>query len=111
MKLLFDHNLSQKLVRRLSDIFPDSTQTSLLGLGSAPDLAIWRHAKEQAFTIVTRDSDFCELSWSRGVPPKIVWLRCGNSTVGEVEDILRRNASSILELEHDISAGILEIWA
>ncbi|MBE7502385.1 MAG: DUF5615 family PIN-like protein [Verrucomicrobiales bacterium] len=46
MRLLFDHNLSHKLVRRLADIFPDSTQTRLLGLGQASDaeagcLEIW----------------------------------------------------------------------
>jgi len=27
MRLLFDHNLSRKLVRRLADLFPDSSQT------------------------------------------------------------------------------------
>jgi hypothetical protein len=31
VKLLFDHNLSHKLVARLADIYPDSTQTRLLG--------------------------------------------------------------------------------
>ena len=35
MKLLFDHNLSHKLVLRLADIFPDSTQTQLLDLSTA----------------------------------------------------------------------------
>ena len=40
MKLLFDHHLSQKLVRRLADVFPDSTQTPLLGMATADDAVI-----------------------------------------------------------------------
>ena len=37
MKLLFDHNLSHKLVRRLEDLFPESSQTRLLNLGRTND--------------------------------------------------------------------------
>jgi len=33
VKLLLDHNISHKLVARLADIFPDSTQTRLLNFG------------------------------------------------------------------------------
>ena len=35
MKLLLDHHLSHKRVRKLAGVVPDSTQTRLLGLGSA----------------------------------------------------------------------------
>jgi predicted nuclease of predicted toxin-antitoxin system len=58
MKLLFDHNLSYKLVQRLADIFPDSTQTRLLNFSTANDLAIWNYAKENSFVILTLDKDF-----------------------------------------------------
>jgi predicted nuclease of predicted toxin-antitoxin system len=44
MKLLFDQNLSFKLCRQLEDLFPGSSQVNLLGLGTADDRAIWRHA-------------------------------------------------------------------
>ena len=72
MKLLFDHNLSHKLVRRLADIFPDSTQTRLLGFNSTDDLIIWRHAKENRFVVAMLDKDFSELALQREVPPKLI---------------------------------------
>ena len=110
MKLLFDHNLSHKLVRRLADIFPDPTQTKLLGFGAVDDLIIWQHAKENNFVVVTLDKDFSELALQRGVPPKIIWLRCGNSTVAEVERLLRANFKDIENFETHPTAEVLEIW-
>jgi predicted nuclease of predicted toxin-antitoxin system len=41
MKLLFDQNLSFKLRRKLSDIFPDSSQVRLLNMSEATDREIW----------------------------------------------------------------------
>ena len=41
MKLLFDQNLSFKLCRTLSDLFPGSTQARLVGLADATDRAVW----------------------------------------------------------------------
>lgn len=110
MKLLLDHNLSHKLVRRLADIFPGSAQTQSLHLSSASDLAIWSHAKENGFVVVTLDKDFSELALQRGVPPKIIWLRCGNATVAEVERLLRANFKEIENFETHPSAQVLEIW-
>ena len=110
MRLLFDHNLSHKLVKRLADLFPGSTQTRLLDFGTAGDPEIWRHAQQNGFTIVTLDADFSDLSVLHGHPPKVIWLRCGNSTVTEVDALLRVNADRIKSFEADSEAGCLEIW-
>jgi predicted nuclease of predicted toxin-antitoxin system len=110
MKLLFDHNLSHKLVRRLADIFPDSTQTRLLNFSTADDSIIWQHAKENGFVVVTLDKDFADLALQRGTPPKIIWLRCGNSPVAEVERLLRANFKDIENFEPHPTAEVLEIW-
>jgi len=109
MKLLFDHHLSHKLVRRLTDIFPESTQTRLLGLATADDAVIWEHAKQHGFVVVTLDADFHDMSLLRGHPPKLVWLRCGNSTVAGVERLLRANLKRIETFVADETAGCLEI--
>lgn len=37
MKLLYDHNLSPRLIERLSDIFPDGQHVALIGLETATD--------------------------------------------------------------------------
>ena len=110
MELLFDHNLSHKLVPRLADIFPESTQTRLLNLGNAPDLLIWQHAKNNQFVVVTLDKDFADLALQRGAPPKIIWLRCGNSTVRQVEHLLRIHFEDIGRFGTLPTADVLEIW-
>ncbi|MBI2926424.1 MAG: DUF5615 family PIN-like protein [Verrucomicrobia bacterium] len=110
MKLLFDHNLSHKLCHRLADFFPDSTQTRLLGFERALDQVVWEHAKTQGFVVVTLDKDFADLALLRGAPPKIIWLRCGNSTVAEVERLLRLNIGEIQGFEANPNASLLEIW-
>lgn len=110
MKLLFDHNLSHKLVPRLADIFPSSTQTRLLNYGTANDSVIWQHAKDYGFALVTLDKDFADLALQRGVPPKTIWLRCGNSTTAEVERLLRVNLKDIELFESSPTASVLEIW-
>ena len=110
MKLLSDPNLSHALVRRLADVFPDSTQTRLLNFSTANDSIVWQHAKENGFVIVTLDKDFSELALQRGVPPKIIWLRCGNSTVADVESLLRGNCEGNKDFEAHPTAEGLEIW-
>lgn len=110
MKLLFDHNLSHRLIRRLEDVFPGSTQTKLLGFNRAEDRLIWEHAHDNGFAVVTLDKDFADLSFLRGAPPKVIWLRCGNSTVREIEGLLRGNLDAIGRFEMDEDSALLEIW-
>ncbi|WP_199534727.1 DUF5615 family PIN-like protein [Rhodoferax lacus] len=62
MKLLLDENLSRRLVPFLQHAHPESSQVTLLGIESADDASIWQLAKDQGYTIVTRDSDFQELT-------------------------------------------------
>jgi predicted nuclease of predicted toxin-antitoxin system len=110
MKLLFDHNLSHKLVQRLADVFPDSTHTRLLNFSTATDDGIWTYAKQHGFDVVTLDADFYDLSILRGPPPKLIWLRCGNSTVDQIARLLRSNARSIEIFAADPTAACLDIF-
>jgi predicted nuclease of predicted toxin-antitoxin system len=110
LKLLFDQNLSHRLPIRLADLFPQSAHIRLLGMEQASDAAIWNHAKAHGYVIVTLDSDFTERSKLYGAPPKIVWLRCGNTTSQRVEDILRANAALILDLSESDSGDFVEIF-
>jgi predicted nuclease of predicted toxin-antitoxin system len=109
VKLLFDQNLSHRLPYRLDDLFPGSEHVRSAGLDQAPDDWIWEHARKNGFAIVTQDSDFAERSRLYGPPPKVVWLRCGNSTPHHIETLLRSNAASIALLERDARLHCLEI--
>jgi predicted nuclease of predicted toxin-antitoxin system len=78
MRLLFDQNISFRLVRKVQSIFPDAKQVRELGLENAKDKEIWQYAKKNNYVIVTFDVDFVDLNVLYGHPPKIVWLRIGN---------------------------------
>jgi len=49
-----------------------------LGLENSIDIEIFD------FAIVTFDSDFCDLNTIRGFPPKIIWIRTGNTTTKKI---------------------------
>lgn len=95
MKLLFDENLSPRLVEALADLYPGSEHVHACGLGSATDEAVWEYAKARSLTIVSKDSDFQERSVLRGAPPKVMWLRAANCTTAKAEKILR-DARSVI---------------
>lgn len=74
MRLLFDQNLSRRLVRELASLFPESTHVTAVGLDTATDREIWAYAGEYGFLIVSKDSDFRQVAFLLGPPPKAVWL-------------------------------------
>ncbi|MFZ4791677.1 MAG: DUF5615 family PIN-like protein [Candidatus Competibacteraceae bacterium] len=80
MKLLLDENLSRRIVSPITSHYPGSSQVALLGLERAADAAIWAYARQHDFIIVTKDSDFVDLSTLYGQPPKVILLRTGNQT-------------------------------
>jgi predicted nuclease of predicted toxin-antitoxin system len=109
MKLLFDHHLSRKLVARLADRFPGSSHVVFHGLDAADDMVIWTFAQTNGYTIVTKDSDFNDVSTLRGAPPQIIWLRIGNSTTSRTEQIMRTHATHIQAFITANTNVILEI--
>jgi predicted nuclease of predicted toxin-antitoxin system len=60
--LLFDQNLSSRLVNRLADLFPGALHVSQLGLDRATDLAVWEYAGAHDCALVAKDADFSDLS-------------------------------------------------
>ena len=109
MKLLYDHNLSPRLVERLADIFPDAQHVAGAGLSRATDDEVWTYAASQNACIVTKDSDFNDLSVLREFPPKVMWLRIGNCTTAQLESLLRSHAVLIHEFLLDDTARMLMI--
>lgn len=90
MKLHFDENLSPKLTNRLSDIFPNSLHVRDVGLKASDDPLVWDYAKNNDFMIVSKDTDMHDLSLVFGNPPKVIWLRLGNCSTSQVENLLRK---------------------
>ncbi len=109
MKLLFDQNLSPKLVNRLADLFPDSTHVQTAGLDCADDNQIWEYARLNGYAIVSKDVDYNNLSVMRGWPPKVIWLLLGNCTTAQVESVFRTRYADIQAFEYDASVGTLAL--
>ena len=107
MKLLFDHNLSPCLVNRLGDIYPNSNHLFNLGLDTEEDSVVWQYARDNEFIIVTKDSDFSELTLVRGFPPKVIWIRIGNCTTNDIESLIRFHEKEIEKFHSDLSLGVL----
>ena len=107
MKLLFDENVSPRLVAGLSDVFPESVHVRDIGLARATDAVIWTYARDHHFTIVSKDSDFHQVSFVRGSPPKVIWIRRGNCTTADIEALLRSNRAEIASFGVDIESAFL----
>lgn len=95
MKLLLDQNISRRIVPWLAEDYPGSSQAALLGLDTAQDADVWRYARDNDFTIVTKDADFAEMSLIQGSPPKVIWIRLGNVDNSAILRALQENKENI----------------
>lgn len=109
MKLLFDQNISFRITTLLSDIFPDAMQVRQLALENSTDIEIWQFAKHHDYCIVTFDADFIDISNLRGHPPKIIWLRFGNTSTKSIAKIILENKEVIMSFLNDPNIAFLEM--
>jgi len=107
VRLLFDHNLSPRLPRLLSDLYPGSVHVREIDLHQSDDSVIWEYAKAQNLVIVSKDSDFQQRSLLLGAPPRFIWLRLGNCSVMESADVLRRNTAAIYTFNQNVEQSHL----
>lgn len=110
MKLLFDQNLSPRLVELLADLFPNSAHVQSAGLDRASDEAVWNHGLAGGFVIVTKDSDFQERSQITGSAPCIVWIRRGNCSTEDIAAMLRNGAEKIAALGKERETEFLVLF-
>jgi len=110
MKLLLDENISRRIVPFLQNRFPDSTQIALLGMEEALDKEVWTYAREHGYVIVTKDSDFYDLSLLYGTPPKVVWLKTGNTSKNTITQMLLNNREKIETLLAQEEISCIEIY-
>ncbi|MGD8909923.1 MAG: DUF5615 family PIN-like protein [Chromatiales bacterium] len=98
------------LLEKLQPAYPGSTQVKFVDLDQADDLTVWRFARDNGFTIVTKDSDFHEFSLLYGNPPKVIWLKCGNKPKWYVLGLLLNNLEKIKAFFDDEQTSCLEIY-
>ena len=109
MRLLFDENLSARLVAALADAYPDSAHLEHVGFLGAPDAAVWAHAAAYGYVLVTKDEDCQRLSVLRGPPPKVVWVRLGNCATADVARLLRLRREDVARFVAHADAAFLAL--
>jgi len=109
MKLLFDQNISFRVVKNIEELFPGSEQIKNLNLINASDIKIWEYAKSNDFCIVKFNSDFIDISLLKGFPPKIIWLRIGNTSTHHLFEKISANQNIIKEFLSSSDVSVLEL--
>jgi predicted nuclease of predicted toxin-antitoxin system len=108
MKLLFDENLSHRLVDAIQDLFPDSAHISRVGLTSGTtDRQIWDYAKQNGFAIITADTDFVTMANTYGPPPKVILLENCDYPTSIAVRVISANASLLSQFERDNQALLI----
>jgi predicted nuclease of predicted toxin-antitoxin system len=97
------------LVKKLEQKFPGTVHVSKAGLLNKTDIEIWEYARKENFIIVTFDSDFYDFSLTKGQPPKLIWIRSGNTTTNNIDRLLNEKADQISTFVNDPIIGCLEI--
>ncbi len=109
MRLLFDQNLSHRLVTLLAAEFPGSQHVRNTGMAAGADPVVWGYAAKEGLVIVSKDSDFQQRAVLRGHPPKVVWVRLGNCSTTDVADLLRIRLADLLAFEADPVVSFLAL--
>lgn len=107
MKLLLDENLSDRIIHRIVDLYPNSEHIKTLGLTNTDNAVIWEYAKANDFVIVSKDCDFHQRSLLYGHPPKFIYLLIGNSPTSKIIQILRDNFDTLIQFEGSATESIL----
>ena len=109
MRLLFDHNLSPRLVRALADLYPEAVHVRSLGLESASDQEVWDRALSENRVIVSKDEDFHQRSLVQGHPPKVIWIRLGNCSTDAIAGLLRSRHREVIAFAGDAQTSFLAL--
>lgn len=88
MKIWVDAHISPGIAAWINETFTYKA-FSLRGLGlrDADDIEIFQKARIEDVILITKDSDFLNLVATRGTPPRVILLRCGNTTNRRLREI------------------------
>src|SRR5438093_1577405 len=91
MKLWLDAQLSPEMASWIEKQFAiEAAPVRDVGLRDASDVQIFEASKQADVVLVTKDSDFSHLIERLGSPPRIIWLRCGNTSNERLRQIFER---------------------
>lgn len=109
MKFLFDQNISFRVIQKIKDVYPGAQHVRDFNLLNVKDCAIWDFARQNTYCIVTSDADFIDFSMVKGSPPKIIWLRLGNTSTDAIATRLIAEKNRIENFLKDGQTDFLQI--
>ena len=83
MRFIVDAQLPPRLAAWLRARGHEAWHAQEIELADQPDTAILARAVELGATIITKDADFMHLTRT-ATPCKVVWIRFGNATSGDL---------------------------
>ena len=99
MKLWLDAQLSPETAEWVTERFGyDAVAVRDLGLRDSSDVEIFKAGKQADIILVTKDSDFSRLIQRLGTPPRIIWLRCGNTSNLRLRQLFERSLRQAVTL-------------
>jgi predicted nuclease of predicted toxin-antitoxin system len=69
-----------------------------LSLVNASDAEIFFLARNVDAVVLTKDRDFVDLLRRHGLPPRVIWITCGNTSKREMREVLGRTFAAACQL-------------
>ena len=100
MKILVDAQLSPAIAAWINRTFDHIEAVSVrsVELVASEDVEIYNYAKQQGYVIMSKDDDFLELVESKGSPPQLIWVTCGNTSNTRMREVLAKVLEQVKEL-------------
>ena len=100
MIIWVDAQLSPSIAAWINRTFTDIEAESVRarGLRDALDHEIFEAAKQENAVLMSKDDDFLQLIEQKGVPPKLIWITCGNTSNAKMKEILSSTLPKAKEL-------------
>jgi predicted nuclease of predicted toxin-antitoxin system len=98
VKFLVDNQLPMALSRFLEAQGIVSQHVMDVHLDEATAQEIWHYAKEQNYTLVSKDEDFFHLATLDSEGPAVIWVRLGNCRKATLLEVFGQLLPQLLEV-------------
>lgn len=100
MIIWIDAQLSPAIAAWINRNYENIKAESLrsLGLRDATDLKIFNEAKKVNAIIMSKDDNFIQHIEKYDIPPKLIWITCGNTSNARLKEILSASLSNSIKL-------------
>jgi predicted nuclease of predicted toxin-antitoxin system len=89
VKLLFDENLSERLISRLAASYPGSAHVDQVGLHGKSDAGDLGSCPRARLRDRVEGQRFRQMSFLHGAPPKVIWLPVGKAGTEAIVRLLK----------------------